>query len=141
MVVRQFSFVATSLNHPPAGIRCGVERAALRMSPHRGPIVWPVFVSVDWLFSVVMACSPGLSMENQSERIDICTRGVRSPRFAFPCCQKERSAGESVPGILSYGQGPLTRGRVYGSPAYFRGTNTLIRRSSRAADIMVKCAG
>lgn len=141
VVVRQFSFVATSLNHPPAGIRCGVGRAALRMSPHTGPIVRPVFVSVVWLLSVVMACSPGPSLAKQSGRIDICTRGSVLPGFAVPCCQKERSAGESVPGILSCGQGPFTRGRVYGSPAYFCGTNTLIRRSFRAADIMVKCAG
>jgi hypothetical protein len=28
VVVRQFSLVATSLNQPPAGIRCGVEQAA-----------------------------------------------------------------------------------------------------------------
>jgi hypothetical protein len=57
--VRQFSFVATSLNHPPAGIRRGVSRTVLRMPSSTGRIVEPDFFSVVWLFSVVMACSPG----------------------------------------------------------------------------------
>jgi len=59
VVVRQFSLVATSLNHPPAGMRSGVERAAERMPFLTRRIVRPAFVSEFWLFSVIMACSPG----------------------------------------------------------------------------------
>jgi hypothetical protein len=59
VVVRQFSFVATSTNHPPAGIRCGVERAALRIPSRTGRIAESGFFSKDWLLFVVIACSPG----------------------------------------------------------------------------------
>jgi hypothetical protein len=59
VVVRQFSLVATSLNHPPAGMWCGVERAALSIPSLTRRIVKPDFVSEFWLFSVIIACSPG----------------------------------------------------------------------------------
>jgi hypothetical protein len=60
VVVRQFSLVVTSLNHPPAGIRRGVVRTALRIPSSTGHIAVPDFFSVVWSFSVVMAFSPGL---------------------------------------------------------------------------------
>jgi hypothetical protein len=59
VVVRQFSFVATSLNHPPAGIRRGVERAAWRIPSIAGRTAGQDFFSVVWSLCVVMVCSPG----------------------------------------------------------------------------------
>lgn len=114
VVVRQFSFIATSLSHPPAGIRSGVERAALRIPSPTGLIVWPDFFSVVWLLSELMVCAPGPVLYHSPPGGDRCTRMVRFPRFPFPCRQKEGSAGESVPGIPSLRTGSVTSGTSAG---------------------------
>ena len=57
VVVRQFSLVAISLIHPPAGIRCGVSRTAFTMPSSTGRTGKPVFGSGVWsLCSVLMDC-------------------------------------------------------------------------------------
>jgi hypothetical protein len=141
VVVRQSSFVATSLNHPPAGIRSGVERAALSMQSQTGRPALPGFVSGVGLLSVVMALSPGPPVSIPAPEGWYLLRTVHSSPFAFQYAGKKGPPGKAFRRIPSQGLGSLTRGRVYGCPAYCRGTHTLIRKSAGAAHIIVKYAG
>ncbi len=141
VVMCQFSFVATSVNHPPAGSRCGVERAAFRIRSHTGRTMWQVVFSVIGLLCVVMACSPGPFQSQQPRWADRCARTVRSPRSGSRAVGKEDPPGKAVRGYLPKAPGLFTRGRVYGCPAYCRGTHTLIRKSAYAAHIIVKYTG
>lgn len=99
VVVRQFSFVATSRSQPPAGMRSGVERAALSMQSRTGRPAWPVFVSLG-LFSVVMVFSPLAvpPLETSTGEGWNLERTVSFPRsFRSGSSVKEGHSGESVP--------------------------------------------
>ena len=98
VVVRQFSLVATSENQPPAGIRCGVERTAIRIPSHPALFVEPVFFTRVSLLFVVMACSPGLSLKNPPQRAGGCPRKVRSPwltvAFSWKWIRRKKRSGD-----------------------------------------------
>ena len=141
MVVRQFSLVVTSLNHPPAGIRRGVARTAERIPSSTGRIVVPDFFSGVWLLSVVMAFLPDPSGKICPGGQLFSEEGPFSPAPVYLVPERRIRRGKRSGDLFFVDNSPLTRGRVYGCPAYFRGTHTLIRKSACAAYIIEKCAG
>lgn len=99
VVVRQFSLVATSLNHPPAGIWRGVSRTALIIPSRTGRSVSPGVFSWVWLFSV-MACSPGLfPVKPAPGGADYYREGSILPGSRLPVrriCRRKRSGDTSL---------------------------------------------
>ena len=99
VVVRQFSFVAISSNHPPAGIRSGVVLTALRTLSCTGRTVWPDFFTMVWLLSVVITCSPGSFLQNPLRGADIYRGGsILPPVPVLPerrALRGKRSGGSS----------------------------------------------
>lgn len=139
VVVRQFSLVAISANHPPAGIQCGVERAALRIPSHTGRVVWPVCVSLSGLFFVVMACSPGPFLYIPPGGLISAEDGPFSPVHVSMLPESGIHLGKRS-GNPAYGQKSVYAGTSAWLSRVFCGTCTLIRNSEWAAHIMVKYA-
>jgi hypothetical protein len=92
VVVRQFSFVVTSLNQPPAGMRSGVERAALSMLSHTGRIAGPCFISGEWLLCVVMAGLLGRPVKQPGGT------EINEERSILPGSRSHSSKKKGIPG-------------------------------------------